>query len=228
MYRCRWEGGRREAVWRVGGGGVEVGRYFGVLSPARPQTNSCCSIDVTAPSWQRPLNHTWQSSIDLQTPAASLPTISRQYIICPSWINWENLFKHVPRGIRQRNPSESWRSTSWFPGLGHGTVAAVVRDSWSHVCGPVLAWPLALRWWMAADCSDSLGAWLVCCAPHNGLTHRELVQCPSLSRSHWNSLFDPFHWLCVFFDGDAVLFSRLRVFLRCSSRSARFLLSCRC
>lgn len=54
----------------------------------------------------------------------------------------------------------------------------VVWDSWSHVRGPVLDWPCALRWWMAADCSDSLGTWLVCCGPHNGLTHGELM--PSL------------------------------------------------
>lgn len=42
------------------------------------------------------------------------------------------------------------------PCLRLSTVTVVVRDSWSHVCGPVLDWPCALRWWMAADCSDSL------------------------------------------------------------------------
>lgn len=63
-----------------------------------------------------------------------------------------------------------------------GTVTVVVWDSWSHVCGPVLDWPSALRWWMAADCSDSLGTRLVCCPPHNGLTHRELT--PSLFSVH--------------------------------------------
>lgn len=35
---------------------------------------------------------------------------------------------------------------------------------------------------MAADCSDSLGTWLVCCVPHNGLTHREST--PSLFSVH--------------------------------------------
>lgn len=49
----------------------------------------------------------------------------------------------------------------------------VVWDVWSHVCGAVLAWLGAWRWWMAADCSDSLAAPILCCVPHNGLTHGE-------------------------------------------------------
>lgn len=52
-------------------------------------------------------------------------------------------------------------------------VAMVSLDVRSHVYGPVLAWLRAWRWWMAADCSDSLAAQIVCCAPRNGATHRE-------------------------------------------------------
>lgn len=55
--------------------------------------------------------------------------------------------------------------------------------------------PCALRWWMAADCSDSLGTRLVRCTPHNGLTHREstLSCAESVSWSfYWKFLFDSF------------------------------------
>lgn len=84
------------------------------------------------------------------------------------------MFKHVLKFQIQSYLKAHCRWLCPQPWLARrGKVTVVVWDSWSHVCSPVLDWPCALRWWMAADCSDSLGARLVCCVPHNGLTHRE-------------------------------------------------------
>lgn len=85
-----------------------------------------------------------------------------------------------------------WRKPIWELAVtGHvlarcSTVAAVVWDSWSHVCGPVLDWPCALRWWWQLT---SLIHWEyeLCCVPHNGSTHRQ--QTSSLFTVHLPVVF---------------------------------------
>lgn len=127
-----------------------------------------------------------------------------------SRLNGESLFEHVAKFI-QSNLSES--SLNICVLLRFSTVIVAVWDSQSHVCGPALDWLCALRWWMAADCSDSLGTRLVCCVPHNGWTHRELT--PRLFSVRVSAiLLELFVWLLCWlcFDGDSGLFLLLCVF----------------
>lgn len=62
---------------------------------------------------------------------------------------------------------------------------------------------------MAADCSDSLGTQLVCCVPHNGLSHEESTQ--GLFTVHLSavSLESPCltSLLSLCFDGDSAVFT---------------------
>lgn len=99
-----------------------------------------------------------------------------------------------------------WRKPIWELAVtGHvlarcSTVAAVVWDSWSHVCGPVLDWPCALRWWWQLT---SLIHWeyelsVVCLTMDRLIGSRRRACSLSISPSFFSpELWLPFHCHCV-------------------------------